>query len=222
MGKVIRLTAKDGVEIGAWRADPTGTPKGAVVVLQEIFGVNSHIRNVCERFAAQGYVAVAPAIFDRQTPGFESGYSAEEIEKARKFLANLNWDEMLADTQAAIAEAGKDGLKVAVIGFCLGGSLAYLAGARLDNVAAAISYYGGQIIRFVDEAPKVPTLMHFGRTDHSIPMSDVEVIQAKRTDCDIHIFEAGHGFNCDERASYDEASALAARKLSLDFLAKHM
>lgn len=222
MGKAIKLTAKDGVEIGAWRADPTGTPKGAVVVLQEIFGVNSHIRNVCERFAAQGYVAVAPAIFDRQQPGFESGYSAEEIDQARKFLGNLNWDEMLADTEAAMTEAGQGGLKVAVIGFCLGGSLAFLAAARLPNVAAALCYYGGQIIRFVDEAPKAPTIMHFGRTDHSIPMSDVEAIQAKRTECEFHIYEAGHGFNCDERPSYDEAAATTARKRSLDFLAKHM
>ena len=222
MGKAIRLTAKDGVEIGGYRADPVTKPIGAVVVIQEIFGVNSHIRTVCDRFAAQGYVAVAPAIFDRQRPGFESGYSEAEIVEARKFLADIDWNAMLADTEAAIAEAGKGGLSVAVCGFCLGGSLAFLAATRLDGIKAAICYYGGAIIRFVDEKPKVPTLMHFGRTDHSIPMSDVETIMDKRKDCEIHIYEAGHGFNCDERASYDESSAMTARKRSLDFLAAHM
>src|SRR3979411_591175 len=222
MGHEITLTASDDFKLGGYRADPTATPKGAVVVIQEIFGVNHHIRAVCDRFADQGYVAVAPAIFDRIERNFQSGYSPDEIAVARKFVANPDWKAMLLDTQAAI-DAVKDAGPGGLIGFCRGGSVAYAAATKLSGLSAAIGYYGGAIVRFADDKPKVPTQLHFGEKDAGIPLSDVETIRAKRPDVEIHIYPgAQHGFHCDERASYDKASADIAWPRSLDFFAKHL
>ena len=222
MGQTIKLTASDGFQLSAYRADPAGTPKAAVVVIQEIFGVNSHIRNVCDRFAVQGYVAVAPAIFDRIEPGFQSGYSPDEVAVARKFVASPDWEAFMRDTQAAIDSVKSVG-PVGIIGFCLGGSVAYLAAARLSGLTAAIGYYGGAITRFADEKPKVPTQLHYGEKDAGIPLSDVEMVRTKRPEVEIFVYDnAQHGFNCDERASHDTASADIARGRSLGFLAKHL
>lgn len=222
MGQTIKLTASDGFQLSAYRADPAGTPKAAVVVIQEIFGVNSHIRNVCDRFAVQGYVAVAPAIFDRIEPGFQSGYSPDEVAVARKFVASPDWEAFMRDTQAAIDSVKSVG-PVGIIGFCLGGSVAYLAAARLSGLTAAIGYYGGAITRFADEKPKVPTQLHYGEKDAGIPLSDVEMVRTKRPEVEIFVYDnAQHGFNCDERASHGKASADIARGRSLGFLAKHL
>jgi carboxymethylenebutenolidase len=222
MGRDIRLTASDKFEFGGYRADPSGAPKGAVVVIQEIFGVNHHIRSVCDRLATEGYVAIAPSIFDRTSPNFQSGYSPDEIAEARKFVANPDWTAMLRDTQAAIDAVQNVG-PVGIIGFCLGGSVAYLAAARLSGLSAAIGYYGGAIIRFADEKPKVPTQLHFGERDAGIPLADVETIKAKRPDVEVHVYGgAQHGFHCDERASYDKASADLAWPRSMAFLAEHL
>jgi carboxymethylenebutenolidase len=223
VGQDIKLTASDKFQLGAYRADPAGSPKGAVVVIQEIFGVNHHIRAVCDRLAQEGYTAVAPALFDRAEKGFECGYTPDEIANARKFVANPNWDAMLKDTQAAINELKDDG-PVAIIGFCMGGSIAFLAATRLDGLSAAIAYYGGQIAKFADEKPKVPVMMHFGETDQAIPMSDVDNIKKKRGgDSEIHVYPvAGHGFHCDERGSFHEPSAKTAWQRTMDFLKKHL
>ena len=222
MGHDIKLTASDNFQLGGYRADPAGAPKAAVVVIQEIFGVNHHIRAICDRFAGNGYVAIAPAIFDRIEPNFQSGYSPEEIAVARKFVANPDWTAMLRDSQAAI-DAVKDVGPVGIIGFCLGGSVAYAAATKLSGLSAAIGYYGGAIVRFADDAPKVPTQLHFGEKDAGIPLSDVDTIRAKRPDVEIHVYPgAQHGFNCDERASYDPANAGVAKQRSLDFLARHL
>jgi len=218
LGKSLNLTASDGHRLGAYRADPSGAPVGGIVVIQEIFGVNHHIRNVCERFAAEGYAAVAPALFDRQVRDFQSGYSPEEIEKARKFVANPDWDAMLRDTAAAIAELKSAG-PVSIIGFCMGGTVAFLAAARLDGLTAAVGYYGGRIVAFADEKPRCPTQLHFGDQDQSIPLTDVETIKQKRPDCDIHVYkDAGHGFHCDERGSYHEPSSRVAWERTLAWL----
>lgn len=218
MGKSLNLTASDGHRLGAYRADPSGAPVGGIVVIQEIFGVNHHIRNVCDRFAAEGYAAVAPALFDRQVRDFQSGYSPEEIEKARKFVANPDWDAMLRDTAAAIAELKSAG-PVSIIGFCMGGTVAFLAAARLDGLTAAVGYYGGRIVAFADEKPRCPTQLHFGDKDQSIPLTDVETIKQKRPDCDIHVYkDAGHGFHCDERGSYHEPSSRVAWERTLAWL----
>jgi len=221
LGKHISLTTTDNHSLGAYRADPSGTPKGAMVVAQEIFGVNSHIRNVCDRLAAQGYVAVAPALFDRFARDFQSGYSAEEVAHARGYIAKIDWPKMLLDMQAGIDEVKSAG-PVGVIGFCMGGSAAFLAATRLDGLKAAVAYYGGQIVKFADEKPKCPVQMHFGESDTSIPMSDVEIIKQKRPDCEIYTYPAGHGFYCDERASFHDASAKLAWERTLAFLDKHM
>ena len=223
MGQHFTLVASDSFKLGAYRADPSGTAKGGVVVIQEIFGVNHHIRAVCDRLAAEGYAAVAPAIFDRQQPNFETGYSPDEIANARKFVANPDWAAMMKDVQAAIDDAKKSG-PAAIIGFCLGGSIAFLAAARLNGLSAAIGYYGGQIVKNADEKPKLPTQLHFGEKDASIPMSDVETIKQKRGgDCEIYVYPgAQHGFYCDERGSYDAASAKLAWQRSLAFLDKNL
>jgi carboxymethylenebutenolidase len=218
LGKSIELTASDKHRFGAYRAEPSGAPVGGVVVIQEIFGVNHHIRSVCDRFAAEGYVAVAPALFDRQVKDFQSGYSPEEIEKARKFVANPDWDAMLRDTQAAIDSLNGVG-PIGIVGFCMGGTIAFLAATRLNGLSAAIGYYGGRIVAFADEKPRVPTQLHFGEKDQSIPMSDVETIKKKRSDCDIHVYpDAGHGFHCDERGSYHEPSSKTAWQRTLAWL----
>ncbi|MFL5043206.1 MAG: dienelactone hydrolase family protein [Xanthobacteraceae bacterium] len=218
MGKSLNLTASDGHRLGAYRADPSAAPVAGIVVIQEIFGVNHHIRNVCDRFAAEGYAAVAPALFDRQVRDFQSGYSPEEIEKARKFVANPDWDAMLRDTAAAIAELKSAG-PVSIIGFCMGGTVAFLAAARLDGLTAAVGYYGGRIVAFADEKPRCPTQLHFGDQDQSIPLTDVETIKQKRPDCDIHVYkDAGHGFHCDERGSYHEPSSRVAWERTLAWL----
>ncbi|MGC2777196.1 MAG: dienelactone hydrolase family protein [Bradyrhizobium sp.] len=226
MGQDIKLTASDGFQLGAYRADPIAAPKdqakGALVVIQEIFGVNHHIRSICDRLAAAGYVAVAPAIFDRIEPNFTSGYSPDEIAVARKFVANPDWAAMLRDTQAAI-DAVKDAGPVGIIGLCLGGSIAYSAATKLTGLKAAVGYYGGAVVRFAEDKPTVPTQLHFGEKDAGIPLTDVETIRAKRPDVEIFVYPgAQHGFGCDERGSYDKPSADLAWTRSLAFFAQHL
>jgi carboxymethylenebutenolidase len=225
MGQTITLTASDGFKLGAYLAhltDPAAKPKGAVVVIQEIFGVNSHIRNVCDRFAKEGYVAIAPAIFDRIEPNFQSGYSPDEVAVARKFVANPDWAAMLRDTQAAIDSVKEIG-PVGIVGFCLGGSVAYGAATKANGLSAAVGYYGGAIVRFAGDKPKVPTLLHFGEMDTGISMADVDTIKSKRPDVEVLVYPgAQHGFNCDERASYDKPSSDLAWQRTLAFFAKHL
>ena len=222
MGQTITLTASDGFRLGGYRAEPATKAKAAIVVIQEIFGVNSHSRNICDRFAAEGYVAVAPAIFDRIEPDFQSGYSPDEVATARKFVASPDWPAFLRDTQAAI-DSVKDVGPIGIVGFCLGGSVAYSAATKLNGLSAAVGYYGGAIARFADDRPKVSTLLHFGEKDTGIPMTDVETIRSKRPDVEIQVYPgAQHGFNCDQRASYDKTSADLAWQRSLAFFAKHL
>ena len=223
MGKHFTLTAADSHKLGAYRADPAGKPKGGMVVIQEIFGVNQHIRAVCDRLAAEGYVAVAPALFDRQVKDYQSGYTPAEIEKSRTFVAKPDWDSMLRDTDAAIKEIKGAG-PVGIIGFCMGGTIAFLSATRLSGLSAAIGYYGGRIVAFADEKPKCPVQLHFGEKDASIPMTDVETIKQKRSsDCEIYVYkDAGHGFHCDERGSFHKESCDIAWQRTSAFLQKHM
>ena len=222
MGQDIKLTASDNFQLDGYRADPDGAPKAAIVVIQEIFGVNHHIRAVCDRLAAAGYVAIAPSIFDRVERNFTSGYSPDEIAIARKFVANPDWAAMLRDTQAAI-DAVKTIGPVGIIGFCLGGSIAYAAATKLSGLSAAVGYYGGAVVRFADDKPNAPTQLHFGEKDAGIPLTDVETIRSKRPDVEVFVYPgAQHGFHCDERASYDKTSADIAWPRSLAFFAKHL
>ena len=169
MGKQFTLTTTDKHSLGAYRADPAGTPKGGMVVVQEIFGVNHHIRAVCDRLAALGYVAVAPAVFDRFVRNFESGYTPDEIAHARSYLGNLNWDHMMADIAAAQGDLKGTG-PLGIVGFCMGGTAAFLAACRIPGFSAAVAFYGGMIGKFADEKPKCPMQMHFGEKDDGIPM----------------------------------------------------
>lgn len=213
----VTLTASDGHTLGAWRADPEAVPRGAVVVIQEIFGVNFHIRSICDRLAGLGYTAIAPALFDRTERDFQSGYSPEEVERARGFIADPDWDAFMRDTEAARAAVAGSG-RTGIVGFCLGGTVAFLGATRLEGFAAASCFYGGRIAAFADEKPRCPTQLHYGAEDHGIPMSNVDSVREKRPDCEIYVYEgAGHGFHCDERASFHpEASKLAwSRTLEL-------
>lgn len=223
MSTTITLTASDGHNLSAYRADPAGTPRGGIVVVQEIFGVNHHIRAVCDRLADQGYLAVAPAMFDRFSRGFEAGYEPEEILRVRDFaLKNIEMDKLVIDAAAAqdaVRAAGKTGM----VGFCMGGSVSFVSATRLDGLAAASCFYGGVIVKFADAAPKCPTQMHFGEFDQHIPMSDVETVRAKRgADCDIFVYPAGHGFYCDERASFHAPSAREAWDRTLALFEHHV
>jgi carboxymethylenebutenolidase len=221
MGKTLELTAADGHKFAAYRADPAGKPRGAIVVIQEIFGVNNHMRRVTDGFAAEGYVAISPALFDRTKRGVELGYDQAAIAAGRDLRGAVGDDGPLADIQATIDAAGKSG-KIAVIGYCWGGSLAYLAATRLKGLAAAVGYYGGAIAANAGEKTRVPVMLHFGETDQSIPMSDVEKVRKAHPEIALHVYPAGHGFNCDERGSYDAKCAKQALGRTLDFLRQHI
>jgi len=219
MGTTIKLTASDGKTLSAYVAEPSGTPKGGLVVIQEIFGVNRHIRNVTDGFAAAGYYTVAPALSDRVKPGVELGYGPEDMAHGRELRSKLSWDEAMADTKAA-AEAAKKGGKVGVVGYCFGGTVAWLAATRLG--LPAVGYYGGGIAGFANEQPKAPVMLHFGEKDAHIPMADVEKIRAAHPKVPIHIYPAGHGFSCDERPDFHKESHEAALKRTLAFFEEYL
>jgi carboxymethylenebutenolidase len=223
MGENIRLKAKDGFELGAYVARPAGTPKGAIVDIQEIFGVNQHMRADTDRYAAAGYLAISPQLYDRVEPNVELGYTGDEPKKGMGIRAQTEMDKVLMDIQAAIDHVKSAG-KVGVVGYCWGGTLVFASAVNLPDVAAAVAYYGGGIPDMKDQKPNTPTMMHFGSEDHGIPMEKVEAVKAARGgDCEIHVYEgAGHGFNCDERGSYHEASAKLAQQRSLEFFGKHV
>jgi carboxymethylenebutenolidase len=216
MGDWIKLAAEDGHELSAYEADPGDASRG-LVIIQEIFGVNEHIRDVVDRFADRGYRAVAPALFDRVRPGVELGYDEDGVTEGREIRSHVPWDDAVADMKAAVTYLSARG-PVAVIGYCYGGSMAFLASTRL-SVAAAVGYYGGQIVQFLDETPSRPLMLHFGETDHAIPLDDVEKISANLPEVPIHVYEgAGHGFSCDCRGSYHEQAATLALERTLTFL----
>ncbi|MBT6274545.1 MAG: dienelactone hydrolase family protein [Chromatiales bacterium] len=224
MGTTIQLTASDGHNFGAYKAEPAGTPKGGVVVIQEIFGVNSHIREVADGYAAAGYLAIAPALFDRGKPGVELGYVPDDIAIGRDLAFPMGWEKPILDIGAAATVAAAGG-KVGAVGYCWGGSLAYLAACKL-GIQCAVGYYGGQITKILEAdpsaKPKVPTILHFGERDAGIPMDMVEAVRSENPTVPIHIYDADHGFNCDHRGSYDEASARVALERTLAFFAENL
>ena len=221
MGRMIELTAADGFRLSAWRADPAGTPRGALVVAQEIFGVNSHIRSVCEGFAADGYVAIAPALFDRYEPRVDIGYTPEDIAKGRALKALAQLESALLDVAAARDAVTASG-KVAVVGYCWGGYVAWMTAARLPGFACAVAYYGGGILDAASEVPRCPVMAHFGERDGGIPVAGVIELMAKHPAAQIFIYAADHGFNCDQRAAHDAAAATLARGRTLQFLRRNV
>lgn len=220
MGEFTRLMARDGHEFDAWLAPATGKPRGAIVVLQEIFGVNSHIRAVTDGFARDGYVAIAPSLFDRVKRNVEMGYTAQDVEIGRGYVAQLKEEEILRDVQAAINVVKHAGA-VGVVGYCWGGSLAYLAACELP-VAAAVSYYGTRTVQLLERKPRVPVQYHFGEQDKTIPPEAIAKIRAADPAGDFHVYPADHGFNCDQRASFHAASAKEARARTMAFFAQHL
>jgi len=222
MGEFVTLTALDGHKLGAYVARPGGDPIAGLVVVQEIFGVNAHIRSVTDGYAKDGFLAIAPALFDRIQPNVELKYEGAEAQTGRELAQKLVTDLALSDIGAAIEFAcSSTGKKIGVIGYCYGGTLAWLAATRL-HPAAAVGYYGGQIAKHLDEEPAVPVMLHFGKQDNHIPAADVEKIQAAHPEVEVYWYDAGHGFNCDARASYNAEAAKEARQRSLDFLKKHL
>lgn len=219
----IELTAADGFLFGAYRAMPEGQVKGGVVVIQEIFGVNHHIRAVADGYAAAGYAAIAPQIFDRVERGVELGYTdQQDLDKGiRIAFQDLELADALKDIQAAVDALSESG-KVAVVGYCFGGLLAWLSACEVDGVAAASCYYGGGTVKQVDRMPKCQVIMHFGDRDANIPLSDVDIIREVHPGVEIFVYPADHGFNCNERASYDAESAGRALARTLSHFDKHI
>lgn len=220
MGDLITLTAGDGHELAAYVARPEGPARAGLVVCQEIFGVNAHMRDVCDGFAAEGYLAIAPALFDRLERGVELGYSDDDTTRGRALRTALAWDNVMRDVGAA-AEEVRNGAGVGVIGYCWGGSVAWLAACRLP-VQASVSYYGGQVHEFRAETPGCPVQFHFGTKDPIIPNEHVEEIAALHPDIPLYTYDAGHAFDCTPRPDYDPAAAALARQRTLDFLVEHL
>ena len=226
MGNFIDLKAADGFTFPAYVAQPAGQPKAGLVVRQEIFGVNSHIRSVADGYAAEGYLVVAPSTFHRVKPGVDIGYSTDEMNAGfalKTAVEALPAPGVLQDIQAAIGHAAQAG-KVGITGFCWGGLLTWRAACTLDGLSAAVTYYGGGMTTpdEIARQPKVPTMSHFGDQDHWISLDSVEAFKKAHPEVEVHVYHANHGFNCDQRASYDEASAKLARERTVAFFGKHL
>jgi carboxymethylenebutenolidase len=229
MGTMINLTSADGTQIAAYEARPAAAPKGAIVLLQEIFGLNSHIRAVADGYAADGYYVLAPATFHRAEPGVELGYSPEDMQRgfALKTAAEAVKPLLMQDVQAAIDLAAKQGqgggaLKVGVMGYCWGGLLSWRAATTLNGVTAAVPYYGGGMHLELDNAPRCPTMAHLSNNDAYVPMDGVAALQKAHPGVQVHIYAAHHGFNCDQRASWHAEAAAQARARTLAFFAQHL
>jgi carboxymethylenebutenolidase len=221
MGTWLELTAADGARLAAYRADPQASPRGGLVIAQEIFGVNHHIRAVCDGYAADGYAAIAPALFDRHERDVDIGYTAADVARGRALKAASRTEDALLDLSAArdaVAGAGK----VGVIGYCWGGFLAWMAAARLTGFACAIPYYGGGMPDAIAEQPKCPVIAHFGERDANIPVAGVRALAAAHPAVQVFLYAADHGFNCDQRSAYDAAAATLARERTLAFLRQHV
>ena len=225
MGQFTTLKAADGFSLPAYVAQPAGKPRGAIVVLQEIFGVNSHIRSVADRFAAEGYLAVAPATFERLKTGVDLGYTEADMKagsELKSAVGALPGAGVLQDIQAAIDHAASSsGGKVGIVGFCWGGLLVWRAACLLKGLSAAVAYYGGGITAEEEIArqPKCPVMAHFGDQDRWIPLEGVEVFRKAHPQVEVHVYPANHGFNCDQRGSYNEDAARVARERTLAFFA---
>lgn len=222
MGVDITLKAADGNSIGGYHAKPEGKARGGVVVVQEIFGVNAHIREVCDLYAKLGYEAVAPAFFDRVQKDVNLGYTPADIDIGRGLMTKMDWDKVVLDVNAAIAvlkPAGKTG----IVGYCWGGTVAWVAACRSEGLSAASCYYGGGVLNFVAEKPKCPVIMHFGDKDKGIPVENVEKIKAALPGVPVYRYaEADHGFSCDHRATFNAKSALLAMARTTEFFVKNI
>ena len=211
------ISPRDGFRFGAWRQTPPDARRGALIVIQEIFGVTDHIRETAASFAEEGYETLAPSLYDRRAPGFEAGCEEADIARARDLSESTPWDEAAADLAACVAALEPP---VFAVGYCWGGSAAWLAACRVGGLAAASSYYGRRIPEFVGESPLCPVIAHFGRHDPSIPPEVVETIAEAHPDIPLYIYDAGHGFASDRRRDYHPDSARLARLRTLQLFAR--
>jgi carboxymethylenebutenolidase len=223
---IITLTAADGFESSAYVAEPAGTPKGAIVVLQEIFGVNSHIRSVADGYAAAGYLAIAPATFDRVERNVQLGYTPDDMKRGSGLKAAveaLPAPGVLQDIQAAVEYGAKAG-KVGIVGYCWGGLLVWRSAEQARGLSAAVSYYGGGMTMGSEPSrkPTVPTMSHFGQKDTHITVDSVKAFEQAHPEVEVHLYAADHGFNCDQRGSYDAGAAATALERSLYHFGKHV
>ena len=222
MGTMIELKASDGHTLGAYKAEPSGSPKGGLVVIQEIFGVNGHIKKLCDEYAKNGYVAIAPALFDRVEKGLELGYGQEDFGKGRDTRGQLKEPGILADVQATIDEASKSG-KVGIVGYCFGGAVSWMAATGCKGLSAASTFYGGGIHAKRSETPKCPVIFNFGDKDGGIPLSQVAEIKEAHPDIPCYVYDdAGHGFCCDERESYNKGACERAHARTLAHFAANI
>jgi carboxymethylenebutenolidase len=218
MGHNIELTASDGHRLAAYLVEPTGKPRGGIVVVQEIFGVTRHIRDVADQYAAAGYIAVAPALFDRVERDVDVPYT--DVQRGFGYMQAMNLDTVMLDVQAALQRVKSAG-KVGVVGYCWGGTITYLAAARL-KIDAAVAYYGGGTQQYLAELPRAPVMFHFGEKDTHIPLSAVQQIKAAYPQGIYHLYPAEHGFNCTDRASFEPSSAKLAFERSVEFFRKNV
>jgi carboxymethylenebutenolidase len=218
---MVQGTAADGHSLSIYRADPAGAPRGAVVIAQEIFGVNGHIRAVCDDYAGQGYLALAPALFDRVERDIQLGYQPDDIARGRAVRERVSLEDALADVEAAAREAAAAG-RIGIVGYCWGGTVAWVGATRSHTFAAAVSYYGGGVTDLAGEQPNCPVLLHFGEQDQAIPLAGVQHLRAAHPDLPLYLYPAGHGFNCEQRAAYHAESARLARERTLAFFRQHV
>lgn len=218
MGTWIEIDTPHG-PIAVWKAFPAAAPRGALVVIQEIFGVNAHIRSVADGFAEDGYAVLAPSLFDVLERGVELGYDAQGIAKGRDLITRLGLDKALDMTASAAAALEGQG-KIGTVGYCWGGTVALLAALRLG--LPSVSYYGARNVPFLGEKPKAPVIFHFGERDTSIPPEMIEHHRQLLPQMPVHVYPAGHGFNCDARADFDAESAALARSRTLAFFGEHL
>jgi carboxymethylenebutenolidase len=215
-GTMTKMKMKDGAEIGVYRAEPKGKRRGGLVVIQEIFGVTDHIKDVADGYAADGYEVLAPSLYDREAPGFQASYSPEDIQKGIKLARNDHPFELSIADAGSCIDALKSKGPVFITGYCYGGSVTWAAACRCDGLAAASGYYGGNIAQMAEWTPKCPTILHFGKQDHGIPMEVVQKVEKLHPDVKVYLYDAGHGFNSDRRADYNEACAKLARERTLE------
>ncbi|HVZ91277.1 MAG TPA: dienelactone hydrolase family protein [Rhizomicrobium sp.] len=221
-GTMTRMKMSDGAEIGVYHVGPRGARRGGLVLIQEIFGVTDHIKECCDSYADEGYEVLGPSLYDRESPGFQASYSPEDIQKAMRIARGEHpFDLSIKDAQVCI-DALKNKGKVFITGYCYGGTVTWAAAAKCDGLAAASGYYGGQIAQMNDLKPNCPTILHFGREDHGIPMEAVDKIRAAHPDVTVYVYDGvGHGFNSDRRSDYNEEAAKLAKRRTLELFRAH-
>ena len=221
MGESIKATASDGHAFDIYLAQSKGSPRGGIVLIQEIFGVNNHIKSVAERFSSNGYLVGAPSLFDRVQPNILLGYSTEDVIRGKELKNNLGNEKPLIDIIATLNIVRSAG-RVAVVGYCWGGTLAWLSACQVDGFNAAISYYGAGIGELLSIEPRCPSIFHFGEQDHTIPVAEVNSLRQAHPECPVYLYPANHGFNCEQRDSFHSTSSAIAFERTIQHLAKYI